>query len=65
MIRRIDKAFAPKELQPLMGLYQNLGKETQKKIKDSQVVELENVGHSPHIEVFDRFIAPLLKFMKK
>ena len=48
-----------------MGLYQNLGKETQKKIKDSQVVELENVGHSPHIEVFDRFIAPLLKFMKK
>ncbi|MGV8914340.1 MAG: alpha/beta fold hydrolase [Kaistella sp.] len=60
----IGKANAPKELQPLMGLYQNLGKETQKKIKNSKLVELENVGHSPHIEVFDRFIKPLLEFVK-
>lgn len=60
----IGKPNAPKELQPLMGLYQNLGKETQKKIKGSTLVELENIGHSPHIEVFDRFIAPLLKFLK-
>ena len=60
----IGKANAPKELQPLMGLYQNLGKETQRKIKGSKLVELENVGHSPHIEVFDRFIDPLLAFIK-
>ena len=33
----IGKAFAPKELQPLMGLYQNLGKETQKKIKITEI----------------------------
>ena len=59
----IGKANAPKELQPLMGLYQNLGKETQKKIQNSKLVELENVGHSPHIEVFDRFIVPLLEFV--
>ena len=59
----IGKGNAPKELQPLMGLYQNLGKETQKKIKNSKLVELENVGHSPHIEVFDRFIVPLLEFV--
>lgn len=59
----IGKAFAPKALQPLMGQYQNLGKDTQKKIKGSVLVELENVGHLPHIEAFDRFIAPLLKFM--
>ena len=59
----IGKANAPTELQPLMGLYQNLGKETQKKIKNSKLVELENVGHSPHIEVFDRFIVPLLEFV--
>lgn len=61
----IGKGNAPKELQPLMGLYQNLGKETQKKIKGSKLVELDNVGHSPHIEVFDRFIAPLLEFVKQ
>ncbi|ACU08045.1 alpha/beta hydrolase fold protein [Flavobacteriaceae bacterium 3519-10] len=60
----IGKANAPKELQPLMGLYQNLGKETHRKIKGSKLVELENVGHSPHIEVFDRFIDPLLAFIK-
>ena len=59
----IGKANAPKKMQPLMGLYQNLGKETQKKIKNSKLVELENVGHSPHIEVFDRFIVPLLEFV--
>lgn len=60
----IGKANAPKELQPLMGLYQNLGKETQKKITNSKLVELDNVGHSPHIEVFDKFIKPLLDFLK-
>lgn len=59
----IGKANAPKELQPQMGLYHNLGKETQKKIKGSTLVELENVGHSPHIEVFDRFIQPVIKFL--
>ncbi|TXF78892.1 alpha/beta fold hydrolase [Chryseobacterium sp.] len=61
----IGKANAPKEMQPLMGLYQNLGKETHKKIKNSKLVELENVGHSPHIEVFDRFIKPLLAFINE
>ena len=60
----IGKAFAPKELQPLMGQYQLLGKETQKKIKGSQLVELDGVGHLPHVEVFDRFIQPLLQFVK-
>lgn len=60
----IGKGNAPKKLQPLMGLYQNLGKETQKKIENSKLVELENVGHSPHIEVFDQFIKPLLEFIQ-
>lgn len=59
------KANAPKELQPLMGQYQILGKETQKKIKGSKLIELENVGHSPHIEAFDRFIKPLLEFVRE
>ena len=46
-----------------MGQYQLLGKETQKKIPGSQLVELDNVGHLPHIEVFDRFINPLSTFL--
>lgn len=48
-----------------MGLYQYLGKETQQKIPGSILVELENVGHLPHIEVFDRFIEPLKDFLRK
>lgn len=47
-----------------MGQYQLLGKETQKKIAGSELVELVNVGHLPHIEVFDRFIKPLMEFLR-
>ena len=46
-----------------MGLYQYLGKITQKKIRGSRLVELDNVGHLPHIEAFDRFIKPLTDFL--
>ncbi|MDU1904346.1 MAG: alpha/beta hydrolase [Dysgonomonas sp.] len=46
-----------------MGLYQNLGKETRDKIPNSTLVELDNVGHLPHIEAFERFMSPLLKFL--
>jgi pimeloyl-ACP methyl ester carboxylesterase len=54
-----DPAVASK-----MGQYQILGKETQKKIKGSKLVELDNVGHLPHIEVFDQFIKPVKEFLK-
>lgn len=47
-----------------MGLYQNLGKETQQKIPNARLIELENIGHLPHIEAFDRFIQPLIEFLK-
>lgn len=46
-----------------MGQYQLLGKQAQQKIKGSELVELDNVGHLPHIEVFDRFIKPLKDFL--
>lgn len=54
-----DPAVASK-----MGQYQILGKETQKKIKGSKLVEIDNVGHLPHIEVFDQFIKPVKEFLK-
>lgn len=47
-----------------MGLYQNLGKETRDKIPNSKLVELDNVGHLPHIEAFERFINPLIDFLR-
>ena len=47
-----------------MGQYQLLGKETKNKIPDSRLVELNNVGHLQHIEAFDRFIDPLVDFLR-
>lgn len=61
----IGKDSAPKELQPRMGRYDELGKTTQRAIPNSQLVELENIGHLPHIEAFERFIKPLLEFLQK
>lgn len=60
----LGKANASAEVQSKMGLYQNLGKETQTKIPNSQLVEIENIGHLPHIEAFDKFIKPLVEFLK-
>lgn len=55
----------PEEVRKAMGNYPQLGKQTAQKIRNSQLVELNNVGHMPHIEAFDRFIDPLLQFLKK
>lgn len=60
----IGKDRAPKELQPKMGQYQELGKKTQQQITGSKLVEIENVGHLPHIEVYDKFWNALYDFIK-
>ena len=61
----IGKQNVPKEVQATMGQYQKLGKETQKKIPNAKLIELDNVGHLPHIEAFERFVEPLVEFLKK
>src|SRR5690554_2165776 len=61
----IGKNRAPKEVQPTMGLYNELGKKTAQQIPDAKLVELDDVGHLPHIEVFDRFIEPLIDFLEE
>lgn len=60
----IGKDRTPKELQPKMGQYQELGKKTQQQIAGSKLVEIENVGHLPHIEVYDKFWNALYDFIK-
>nr|WP_315033689.1 alpha/beta hydrolase [uncultured Chryseobacterium sp.] len=60
----IGKDRAPKELQPKMGQYQELGKKTQQQIPGSKLVEIENVGHLPHIEVYPQFFKALYDFVK-
>jgi len=61
----LGKALAKPEVQKTMGLYNELGRKTQQKITGSELVEIENVGHLPHIEAFDRFIEPLLHFLSE
>ncbi|TXE07413.1 alpha/beta hydrolase [Gelidibacter salicanalis] len=61
----LGKPLVTDDVSKTMGLYDKLGKETQKSISGSQLVELKDVGHLPHIEVFDQFIKPLVMFLKE
>ncbi|HEY0047412.1 MAG TPA: alpha/beta hydrolase [Flavobacterium sp.] len=59
----LGKAKAPKEVQETLGNYPALGKAAAAKIRNSELVEINDVGHLPHIEAYDAFIKPLLKFL--
>jgi pimeloyl-ACP methyl ester carboxylesterase len=60
----MGKNLVSEDVAKTLGNYPELGKLTHKKIKDSKLVELDDVGHVPHIEAFDRFIQPLLEFLR-
>lgn len=60
----LGKPLVSESVRKTMGLYENLGKETQRKIPGSMLVEIPNIGHMPHIESFDLFIKPLIDFLE-
>ena len=59
----LGKNTAPKEIAKTMGNYPALGKKTAAAIPDSKLVEIEGIGHLPHIESFEKFVKPLLAFL--
>ncbi len=59
----LGKQLVSEEVRNQMGRYDRLGKATQDKIPNARLVEIENIGHLPHIESFDKFIAPLTDFL--
>lgn len=61
----LGKPLVSPEVRKTMGNYPELGRKTHEEIKNSQLVELDNVGHLPHVEAFERFIEPLVKFLKE
>jgi pimeloyl-ACP methyl ester carboxylesterase len=61
----LGKPLAPEKVRNTMGQYQELGKKTQDRIPNARLVELENIGHLPHIESFNQFIKPLLAFLNE
>jgi len=60
----LGKDLVSQEVKETMGNYPELGRKTKAKIPESELVELEGIGHLPHIESFERFIKPLLTFLK-
>lgn len=61
----LGKDKASHEIKEKMGRYDRLGKIINEKIPNSELIELENVGHLPHIEAFEKFMSPLLEYLKK
>ncbi len=61
----LGKPLVSEEVRKTMGNYPELGRLTHRKIKNSRLVELDNVGHLPHIEAWERFIEPLVSFLKE
>ncbi len=60
----IGKDLAPPVAQATLGNYPDLGRQTAAAIRHAKLVELEGVGHLPHIEAFSRFIEPVREFLK-
>jgi pimeloyl-ACP methyl ester carboxylesterase len=60
----LGKDKAPESMRAQLGNYPKLGKLTESKIKNAKLVELNGVGHLPHIEDYPAFLAPLLEFLK-
>ena len=57
------KGLVSKEVAATMGLYPELGRAAAKAIPNAKLVEFDGVGHSPHLEAFDRFREALLAFL--
>ncbi|MDO1446746.1 alpha/beta hydrolase [Rhodocytophaga aerolata] len=61
----LGKNLVDEQTRKTMGNYPELGKSAAKRIPQSALVELNNIGHLPHIEAYDQFITPLVSFLKK
>ena len=61
----LGKQQVPEEVRKTMGNYPQLGREARQKITSATLVELQGIGHLPHIEAFELFIKPLLAFLQR
>jgi pimeloyl-ACP methyl ester carboxylesterase len=57
------RRFAPPEAVKTMGNFPQLGKAAQKMIPGAQLSEFAGVGHVPHLEMPQRFVAVVLDFL--
>lgn len=61
----LGKPLAVPEVRAQMGNYPALGRRAAKTIPNAKLLELEGIGHLPHIEAFGRFIEGVLEFLEK
>jgi len=61
----LNKGKAPAETRDSLGDYPKLGRAAAKAIPQAELIELDGVGHLPHVETFGRFIEPYLDFLKR
>ena len=59
----VGSAWASPEVAAKLGDYTALGKRARDAIPNAKLVELDGVGHMPHIEAFERYSAALLAFL--
>ena len=56
--------YVNEEVRRTPGQYPQLGKQTARDIPNSKLVELQRVGHIPHLEATDGFHRTLLDFLR-
>jgi len=61
----VGKNRLSKELQNKYGQYPELGKQINREISGSKLIELSGVGHIPHVQTLDKFIDAMLEFLKQ
>ena len=59
----LGRGTVPDQVLATLGNYPQLGKAAARDIPEAKLVELENVGHIPHLEAPGRFHKPLLDFL--
>lgn len=59
----LGKANAPAAVRDTLGNYPVLGRNAAKRIPSAKLVELDGIGHLPHIESFTKFRDALLEFL--
>ncbi|KAL5448968.1 hypothetical protein PMIN07_004126 [Paraphaeosphaeria minitans] len=61
----IGKAWSPPEVQAKLGNYSVLGKETAGKIPGADLVEFEDLGHTPQMQESERYHAALFEWLDR
>ncbi len=60
----LGKGSVSKDIARTMGDYPALGKKTAQAIPNAKLIEIDDIGHLPHIEAFNQFIEPLIAFLE-